>query len=231
MIKVDYYKTPQVIEVEATTKCALKCYSCPRTKYWHNRAWWHDGDISPKAIKEIVKLPSLKKIIFSGAYGDCIYHDKFHDLCKIIKDADHTIRIHIETNGFGRNEKWWYDLSNILRQEDDDYFVFSIDGLPHNYNTYRVNSKWDSIEKAIKVLQKSTIKYTWKWIVFKYNQDDLAEGYMLSKELGFKNITFVKSNRIEDENSFLEPTISVEEAIDKLKFKLNQDRLKNDLIK
>lgn len=183
---------PTKLELEITSKCTLYCPECPRTKDPDEQAHkWKHGEVDISVIEKMMKLPSIKNVIFSGAYGDPIYHTKFIEIVEIVKKAGKQITVN--TNGSYRSAAWWERLAPLFDAKDT--FVFSIDGLPGK-DLYRVNSDWPSIETGIKIMtSKSTAFIEWKWIVFKYNENDGIEGYKLSKQLGVTGFLIVGSGR------------------------------------
>ncbi len=203
---------PVAIELEITSKCTLYCPECARTKDPDEKDHrWKYGEVDISAIEKILTVPTVERVVLSGAYGDPIYHTKFHDIITLIKK--HNKKITINTNGSYRSKEWWEQLAPRFTSED--IFVFSVDGLPGN-DLYRVNSDWPSIETGIKtMIAKSSAQLWWKWIIFKYNENDVIEGYKLSKQLGIKNFEIVNSGR--QYPSGMEPSRSLDDIISELK--------------
>jgi len=207
---------PKNIELEITSKCTLYCPDCARTKDKNETLQkWNFGEVPLHVIERVVATPA-KTIILSGCYGDPIYHTKFHDVIKIIKSAGK--KISINTNGSYRNQTWWQETADLFDQ--NDIFIFSIDGLPGK-DQYRVNADWPSMEAGIKTMTSLTKAYVqWKWIIFKYNENDIIEGYKLSKELGFDDFILVDSGR--DYPVGMQPTRSFDDCYHELmRFKIN----------
>ena len=202
-----------MIEVELTSKCTLLCPACPRTKdkeEIYNK--WSFGELDVGVIEKLAsQTPTIEKFIFCGAYGDPIYHSRLFDIIDICHRYNKSI--HLETAGNLRNSEWWDNLSSLLGPKDN--VCFSVDGLEHNNHVYRINSKWESILDAMTIIgEKAQCYSTWKWIVFKHNQDDVIEGYKLSKKLGIREFQIVQSGRMPPE---YEPTKSVKQILAELK--------------
>jgi len=202
---------PTKIELEITSKCTLYCPECPRTKDSDEQAQkWKFGEVDISVVEKILQVPTVQNVIFSGAYGDPIYHSKFIEMIELVKKYGKQITIN--TNGSYRNIEWWERLAPKFSKID--MFVFSIDGLPGK-DLYRKNSDWPSIETGIKTMtEKSLAKIQWKWIIFKYNENDVIEGYKLSKQLGVGEFTVVGSGRQYPPG--MEPTRSLQDIIDEL---------------
>ena len=179
------------IELEITSKCTLFCPDCARTKDKNESIMkWNFGQLSLNSIEKILLAPA-SGIILSGCYGDPIYHTEFHDVISLIKKYNKTILMN--TNGSYRSADWWMKAASLFDERDS--IVFSVDGLPGK-DLYRVNSDWPSIETGIRIItQHSAADTMWKWIVFKYNEYDVIEGYKLCKSLGIKSFELVKSGR------------------------------------
>jgi MoaA/NifB/PqqE/SkfB family radical SAM enzyme len=183
---------PTKLELEITSKCTLFCPECPRTKdpdeIYHK---WKHGEVDISVVEKMMQVPGLRNVIFSGAYGDPIYHTKFIEIIEIVKKAGKQITVN--TNGSYRSAAWWERLALLF--DDNDLFVFSVDGLPGK-DLYRINSNWPSIETGIKIMtSQSKARIQWKWIIFKYNENDGIEGYNLSRQLGVGEFVVVSSGR------------------------------------
>lgn len=202
---------PTRLELEITSKCTVFCPECPRTKDPDEKLHkWKYGEVDIAVIEKIMKVPSIRNVVFSGAYGDPIYHSKFIEIVDIVKKAGKQITIN--TNGSYRNAEWWQRLAPLFDKKDS--FVFSIDGLPGK-DLYRINSDWPSIKTGIEIMTaQSPVNVTWKWIIFKYNENDGVEGYKLSRQLGIKEFLIVNSGR--NYPPGYEPDRKLEEITDEL---------------
>jgi len=206
------YNSPTHLELEITTKCTLFCHACARTLDPNEeRSEWKFGQLSLESIDRATSMPSLKVLQFSGAFGDPIYHTEFLQIVKLVKSKNLIFRM--DTNGSYRSKEWWEELGSMLTPSD--FIVFSIDGLPGK-DLYRLNSDWPSIETGIKTIASISKATTiWKWIIFNYNQDDIVEGYRLSKELGINAFQVVQSGRHNNSPEF-KPTRDYDDIITEL---------------
>ena len=175
--------------IEATSKCTLECPLCDRTWFYET---FKKKNLHEVNVDNLVKFvgPNVE-INFCGNNGDPIYHSKFIEMCKKLKDNN--CKLVITTNGSAKTKKWWASLNAVL--DKDDRITFSIDGLEDTNHIYRKNAKWKSIMDAIQVLQKRKCQLQWKFIVFKHNQHQISEANALSKKLGFDNFKLEKSDR------------------------------------
>ncbi|MGE5850580.1 MAG: radical SAM protein [Candidatus Methylomirabilota bacterium] len=179
--------------MEITNKCVLACSECDRTGNP-----WVKKNLTELPVELVQKLfPASArerlagiKINLCGAFGDCIYHSRFHDIVRHLKDVGCVL--HIETNGSHRPPEWWEKTCDLLGEEDE--ITFSVDGLQDTNHIYRVNSRWEDIYAAMKVCA-SRVRVHWKFIVFRHNEHQLEEAKHLAKALGIREITFKKSAR------------------------------------
>lgn len=174
------------LHVGLTNRCRLLCPECtrnsPNNKYIHSMF-----DINPEHFKKFLVECKPWEILFCGNWGDPIYSEDFLGLLRELKTKYPVARIIIHTNASGKTTEWWEEFAEIIGSQD--IVFFSIDGTPENYNRYRINSKWEDVENAIKTcvrikkeLNKKT-RYIWKHLVFSYNENTLIESYKKSKEL------------------------------------------------
>jgi MoaA/NifB/PqqE/SkfB family radical SAM enzyme len=213
------------LHIGLTNRCRLLCPECPRNepgaKYIHSMF-----DMEPDQFKKFLETCEPETILFCGNWGDPIYAKNFIELVEDIKLKFPKCKIFIHTNGSGKSVQWWERLMSVLNENDN--LIFSIDGLPHNYNLYRINSHWDDVKTAIdtcistkKKLNKST-KIIWKYLAFSYNQDDIIEAYKLSKEIGFNDF-WLQEAYTTPENSWLQITKEFHELYQNLMTEKNEE--------
>jgi hypothetical protein len=160
----------------------------------------------------IRNLVGYDELYMCGNHGDPIYHPRFHDLLRGVREAYPDLRMQFETNGSGRTAQWWEDTADCLGKRDT--VIFSVDGLRGTNHIYRIGSRWDSIETGMRTLRRrnSKVRMHWKWILFHHNQDQAREGYVLSRDIGFDKFTVVLSDRNRGDH-WLNPTIGVEDIM------------------
>jgi MoaA/NifB/PqqE/SkfB family radical SAM enzyme len=177
--------------IEPTNKCVIECSSCARTIF--KERFPKKKQVDEIDIDQLCNFLGDKTeyVDIEGVYGDAIYHSRILELLKRLKEKK--IRIGLTTNGSGKRKAFWTELESIL--SDDDELIFSIDGLEDTNHIYRINSKWHTIMPALEIFGKSKIKTTWKYIVFKHNQNQINEARELSEKLGIDNFVVIKHNR------------------------------------
>jgi len=168
--------------VEPTNICTLKCSGCARTRFidqWPQHWKNHNLDIDVFLKFLDIDITDLK-INFCGNYGDPIYHPRFIEMIRKVKDRGAIVSI--TTNGSYRNAIWWENLCATLHL--DDKVQFSIDGVPENFTNYRENADWTSIRKGLEICTTHGIKTVWKFIPFSFNQDSIDQARSIAHELG-----------------------------------------------
>lgn len=187
---------PELVHVEISSKCVLKCPRCPRTELDLDSL---NREITLERFQKgfpPAVLAQIKGMAFCGHIGDPIYATEFLDIIKYIRDHSST-RIRIITNGSYRKEHWWQNLGQIL--DPQDHVTFSVDGWDQASNDlYRVNNDFDSILSGIKTLRaNSECRISWSAIYFRFNEDRMSKIEKLAKELGCDEFIAVKSSKFD----------------------------------
>ena len=181
--------------VEATNKCVLKCSACDRTL--RPEIIKKLEDLSPKVFHKILfedlRHADLNNTLFNfcGIYGDNLYHKEIFTIFRLIKKRG--CRIHLETNGSYKTEKWWNELFSILTRNDK--ITFSVDGMEDTNVIYRENSDWESINLGMKLAGESNVLSTWKFIIFKHNQHQIEDAKKHASKLGITRFLTRNSGR------------------------------------
>ena len=190
--------------LELTNICTLKCPGCARTQFrnimphhWQNKSLDIDS-----ALRFMDIDLTNKEILLCGNTGDPIYHPDFHNVLKKLKATGAVLRI--ATNGSYKNKQWWKQTVDIL--DADDEIEFSVDGLPSNFTTYRVNGDWDSIQIGMQVVAQAKCKSNWSFIPFNYNENDIDEARELCYKIGLDNFEVAPSDRWDKHVEHLKPS-------------------------
>lgn len=186
-----------IVQVEVSSKCTLKCPRCPRTEL---SLPWLNEEISLEEFKHIFPpdiLNRIKFLLFCGHTGDPIYAKQFLDIVEYVKKNSNT-RLQIITNGSHKKKQWWKHLGRLL--DSNDGVTFSIDGWDdESNNRYRVNSDWDSIMLGLQTLRGSSSCYIcWSTIYFKYNQDQIPLIKHIAQSQGCDMLILVRSAKFDN---------------------------------
>lgn len=189
--------------IEPTNICTLKCPGCERTRFinqWPNH--WKNHSLDVSALMSFLDCNlQNSQVTLCGNSGDPIYHKDFHHLVYSLKKRGAFVKI--TTNGSYKSVEWWTQLCDML--DSNDSITFSIDGLPTNFTEYRINGDWDSIKQGIDVAVIAKCQTVWKYIPFKYNQDNINEAKNLSSQLGIDEFNLSLSDRFDKETEHYRP--------------------------
>ena len=136
-------------------------------------------------------------MLFCGNLGDPIYNPQFHEISEYFFDVENLC---VTTNGMHNIDFW----ARVLETWPESGLIrLSIDGLKDTNHIYRVNSKWDKIEKLFELIAttKRKCKIEWKYIAFEHNYADIDNAISLSKKLGINSFNIQQSRRIGEEMS------------------------------
>jgi MoaA/NifB/PqqE/SkfB family radical SAM enzyme len=168
--------------IELSSICTLKCPRCPRAELPDSllnkqlTLAFFQTQITASVIKDI------KKITFCGNDGDPIYCKDVIEIIKWIKDINPSIVIVLVTNGSHKKDVWWRELGVVLNEYDEIHW--SLDGWDQQSNEiYRVNSDWESTINGIRAFSEvnSTTYKVWDTIVFKFNEERIADIEQLAR--------------------------------------------------
>jgi len=186
------FRRSDTVELEITSKCTLACSQCPRVKQKNDKASWDNGNIDTDVVIQAID-DKIKKIIVCGAYGDAMYHPEIDKVLESLSDKK--IPYSMDTNGSYIKDAVWERVAPHISTRDE--WVFSVDGTPDNFTTYRVNGHWPSIESGMRILADYGCQIRWKYIVFKYNSsyEDIKTAYDKAWELGVRWFQLVHTKR------------------------------------
>jgi len=171
--------------LELGTTCNLKCYDChhvlfPKEKF----------NIEFKDILTVIKrFKNIKEVILSGNYSEPTLYPDIIKLVKYLKMLHK--KVYIYTNFEKRNDSFWKELVNILKDEDE--LVVSLFGVGDNHKKYRVNGDYQNILHNYDLL-KDSVNIQLQFIKFDYNKDDFEE----LKDTFGENIIYLENNDIDE---------------------------------
>jgi radical SAM protein with 4Fe4S-binding SPASM domain len=185
---------PFFISLEPAAVCNLACPQCPTGA----------GDI--KRGKKFLDLYTCKAIVDETAgttavlslyhQGEPLMHKSFTDMIKYA--TDRKIYTVTSTNGQLLTE----EVCRGLLDAGLDRIIISLDGTDQeSYNIYRMGGDFDKVITGIRLLSEA--RHTKRkpyiiiqFLVFKHNQDQVAEIRKLGKRLGADRV-MIKSAQIE----------------------------------
>ena len=190
-------ETLSEINFELSSHCNSKCPQCPR--YDMLGRVHKDLNVTHLDVNVIKKLPmekmkNLKTVSFCGNFGDSLMHPDLNEVIDFFQQQ----QIAISTNASLRSRQWWSDLG----EKENVSVTFCIDGIGKTHELYRRNTSYDKIIENAKAFIDAGGTARWQFIVFRHNEHQINQAKKLSKELGFKTINFIYSDRFDTNNKW-----------------------------
>jgi MoaA/NifB/PqqE/SkfB family radical SAM enzyme len=174
------------IELEITSKCNAACPGCARTQYKDKVV---EQDITLLDLKRIFPTKSFienKHFNLCGVLGDPVLNPECIDIIEYI--ASNGGFCEVSTNGGIQTADWWTRLGEITSLYPRQLKVwFAVDGHRNTNHIYRVNTKFDVIERNMQAFAKTAPKGggVWVYIVFDHNESEVEAAQMHAEQLGF----------------------------------------------
>tara|TARA_Y100001963_G_scaffold157862_1_gene255418 strand:- start:4283 stop:5038 length:756 start_codon:yes stop_codon:yes gene_type:complete len=184
--------------VDITTYCNASCPQCHRTNpdglgkaNWLPLLQWDIKTFKKYITREV--LNSCDNLEFCGTWGDPFMNKDIWKICEyIIKESK--AKIKCNTNGSFRNPDWWWDLGVLCGDRLTCYF--DIDGIDQEtHSKYRRGTDLELIKENLVSLAATKAYVKIFTVLFKHNQDQLADIMELGKECGAESIYVVPSDR------------------------------------
>ena len=180
------------IELEITSDCNAACPGCARTL---NKDILQVTSFTLEDLKRIFPTTTHiadKEFKFCGVLGDPAIHPQFADMLEYL--LQHGGRTSISTNGAVGSVDMWRRIGNLAQQYHKMFFIqWCIDGHRETNHIYRVNTKWNVLERNINAFCETVGEYTaraqWVFIVFDHNEHELDIAKQHAERLGFKFAT------------------------------------------
>jgi len=189
------------VNIDLSNRCPLECPRCMRQVHFKNKGLpIHGSDISIENFKKLIKF-FRGGINFEGTYSDPVHHRSFIELLKICYESNSPTWVQ---NASSAKSKEWY--IKAFKANPNATWRFSIDGLPEESKTYRINQDglklFDIMVESKKYL---IIKPVWQYIIFSYNENSIDSAIALAKNAGV-NLYLVQSSRWDGNDDWLMPT-------------------------
>jgi len=185
------------LHLETSSVCNAACPMCPREI---DPMFNKDTDAVSLSLEKIKSMFSddfihqLDNMFMCGNYGDPAAAPDCIKIFKHFRSINDKMYLGMHSNASLRSKEWWGELGTVLSR-NDDYCVFSVDGLSDTNHIYRVNTNFDKItENAISFINNGG-KAIWDYIVFEHNEHQVEEARQLAKELGFIKFRIKVSRR------------------------------------
>lgn len=183
MLKLSNIK---VLHLEPTDVCQAFCPLCAREtestfdKNQHNY-------LTVETIQQLIgdtTVKNLDKMFMCGDYGDPAASKHTLDIYRYFRRLNPEITLGMNTNGAIQNTSWWQMLGEIFNRQND-YVVFSIDGLADTNYIYRRGVSWDKLIENARAYIATGASAHWDMLVYEHNEHQVDACEQLAKELGF----------------------------------------------
>jgi len=181
------FEKTKILHLEVTDVCQAACLLCAReTDLSFDKT--QQNHLSMESILNVLDIGTIKnlnKMFMCGNYGDPAAGRYTMDIYNNFRIINPSITLGMNTNGAIRDPDWWKELGSILHR-NEDYVVFSIDGLEDTNHLYRQNVVWSKLIENIKAFIAEGGRAHWDMLVYEHNKHQVEMCEMLAKQLGFK---------------------------------------------
>ena len=176
----------RVLHLEPTDVCQAACPLCAReTDVNFDKKNQHH--LTMPMISQLMsdeQIQRLDKMFMCGNYGDPAAGRHTLDIYRYFRQINLKIVLGMNTNGAIQNTAWWQSLGEIFRRQQD-YVVFSIDGLEDTNPIYRRGVDWNKLIKNIESYISTGASAHWDMLVYKHNEHQVDACERLARDLGF----------------------------------------------
>ncbi len=173
---------PEVIHIDITDQCNLKCRHCRGNLYPTREGYTFDT--LKKRLSEIISdYHSIKWVKISG--GEPLLYDRLFDLIAFLHRAG--IKTILQTNGTLLSEA----CLNKLKNSGLTKIQLSIEGATQKINdSIRGKGTFERIVNAAKLIKKSGIPFAMRTTIMKRNINEIEGIVKLAKSVGANEVGF-----------------------------------------
>ena len=180
------------VELEITSNCNAACPGCARTDA-DSKGMLRVTDFSLADLQRMFPPEHCaKEFKFCGVLGDPAIHPEFVPMMEYL--LENKAKIGISTNGAVGTADMWKRIGELTYQYENKVTTwFCIDGHKETNHIYRVNTKWNVLERNLNAFhaaaKEQVHKATWVFIVFDHNEHELEIAKDHAHRLGMKFAT------------------------------------------
>lgn len=173
------------VELEITSDCNAACPGCARTL---NKDLLQINSFTLQDLQRIFPSDDYSDVEFKfcGVLGDPILNKDCFAMTEYLLERG--AYCEYSTNGGYNKEDWWKELGKLATKYLGKLHVhFCIDGHRETNHIYRVNTKWNVVERNITAFAETAPEKhaTWIFIEFDHNEKDLVTARAHAAVLGF----------------------------------------------
>jgi MoaA/NifB/PqqE/SkfB family radical SAM enzyme len=177
------------LNVEISAACKANCPFCSR----HQKVRPY-GDYL-LTLKDFKRLPpefirQLKRISFSGNFGDLCCNPHTVDIARYIRRLNPTITLEGDTNGAFHSKTWWQQLGESFQK---GCMVFCLDGLEDTHRLHRKGTNFHTILENLQAFCAGGGIAYWKFVVFEHNEHQIQKAEALARDIGCTRFFMVSS--------------------------------------
>ena len=173
------------VELEITSDCNAACPGCARTL---NRESLQINSFTLQDLQRIFPVADYSGVEFKfcGVLGDPAMNVECVDMVEYLTGLGGYCEL--STNGGVQTAEWWERMGKIsFKHPGLVHIHFCIDGHKETNHIYRVNTKWNVVERNIAAYAQEAPDHTatWIYIVFDHNEHELELAKTHATVLGF----------------------------------------------
>lgn len=176
----------RVLHLESTDVCQAACPQCAReTDINFDKTLKHH--LSIEILQSILPaglIENLHKMFMCGDYGDPAAGKHTLEIYRYFRQINPEITLGMNTNGAIQNARWWQTLGELFHRQQD-YVVFSIDGLEDTNHVYRRGVAWHKLIENAQAYIATGASAHWDMLVYQHNQHQVDSCERLARDLGF----------------------------------------------
>lgn len=192
-----------------TNKCTLECPKCLRQTYKKMGLKVPGHHMSLDEYEKIISYFNF--IVFCGNISDPVLNPNLIEFLKLNYQKDIPCEVHNAATG---KKLSWY--KQAFSANLNARWVFGLDGYPEDSNQYRINQDGEALYEAMKLCSSMGLNTTWRYIAFKYNEDDIEDCKKIASHYNI-NFELVKSSRFLDDDPYKPTKLYVERNYDNAK--------------
>lgn len=176
----------KVLHLEPTDVCQAACPLCAReTDVNFDKSQKHHLTID-QVLNHIDResIQNLDKMFMCGNYGDPAAGRHTLEIYRYFRAINPEITLGMNTNGAIQNTAWWQILGEIFHRQQD-YVVFSIDGLEDTNHIYRRGVDWHKLMENAKSYISTGASAHWDMLVYQHNEHQVDASEQLARDMGF----------------------------------------------
>ena len=165
------------INLDISNRCTNRCPGCAREKFKHVPG----SDITLSDMEKITDF--FEAITFCGQVSDPTLHPNFHELLAICIKKNRKV---VVQTAVAVKPKIWWTKSFLMSMGRNVEWIFAIDGLPKDSNTYRVNQDGEKLYDIMLRCASFGVNTQWQYIIFNYNEKDVETCKTIANNHGIK---------------------------------------------